>query len=290
MIEQIPCYCPAVVLCEASKVGCGAAKTPMTCLFGAYPWMGQVKDAYLLVVEERLRQIDVEGYNSYHDDLYISCELTKAAACYALAPDGPHSGIPPLMWPWEAKYWKPSSYKRNLVKAGALTLAEIQRAHRLNPTARTEDDRLQRILSKLQNLLSPPLTMVLTSTNPKSGEKEKGEEVVINKPVEVPPNETLQTKDKKKKTLQRKALSKLLWETSELAIDCGITSGELHAVVSDVLAYKAITLSKGAFGCAPSTMMLSSNEQARKKAIKQRLHGVVRAIRMMFRRHGVKLD
>jgi hypothetical protein len=39
------------------------------------------------------------------------------------------------MWPWDNKYWKPSEDKvRNLVKAGALIAAEIDRLQRLNNT------------------------------------------------------------------------------------------------------------------------------------------------------------
>jgi hypothetical protein len=35
---------------------------------------------------------------------------------------------PPPNWPWDAKWWKPSvDHVRNLVKAGALIAAEIDR-------------------------------------------------------------------------------------------------------------------------------------------------------------------
>lgn len=37
---------------------------------------------------------------------------------------------PPRNWPWHRVWWKPSTRRRNLVKAGALILAEIERLDR----------------------------------------------------------------------------------------------------------------------------------------------------------------
>jgi hypothetical protein len=43
----------------------------------------------------------------------------------------------PLAWPWAEKWWKPSEDQvRNLVKAGALIAAEIDRIQRLKAKAR----------------------------------------------------------------------------------------------------------------------------------------------------------
>jgi hypothetical protein len=42
------------------------------------------------------------------------------------APDG---------WPWAPELWKPANARRDLVKAGALILAEIERLDRLTPNA-----------------------------------------------------------------------------------------------------------------------------------------------------------
>lgn len=83
------------------------------------------------VINERERQIAVEGWAPAHDDRYQAGELPRAAACYALhgcAPqqdDGCSS-----QWPFPAAWWKPGAPRRNLVKAAALLIAEIERLDR----------------------------------------------------------------------------------------------------------------------------------------------------------------
>jgi hypothetical protein len=39
-------------------------------------------------------------------------------------------GIIASIWPWDRAYWKPRGPRNNLVKAGALILAEIERIDR----------------------------------------------------------------------------------------------------------------------------------------------------------------
>lgn len=91
------------------------------------------------LIEERRRQIESEGWSAEHDDEHTSGEMGWAAAAYAI-------GIPELggavqcgkqfapwrqmLWPWDKKWWKPSDRRRNLVKAGALIQAEIERLDR----------------------------------------------------------------------------------------------------------------------------------------------------------------
>lgn len=89
------------------------------------------------VLAERRRQIEKEGWTPEHDDSHFRCEMAQAAACYAVAaspvsierewvsPDTPKD------WPWHSSWWKPGFYRRNLVKAGALIIAEIERWDRL---------------------------------------------------------------------------------------------------------------------------------------------------------------
>lgn len=77
------------------------------------------------VLAERRRQIEAEGWTPEHDDQWRHGALAKAATCYA--------SVHPLAasyWPWDLKWWKPSDRRRNLVKAGALILAEIERLDR----------------------------------------------------------------------------------------------------------------------------------------------------------------
>ena len=97
------------------------------------------------VAVERARQIQVEDRHPDHDDAYTSCELAVAAAMYALYSDSfPVEGYPPKLWPWDAKWWKPKNYRTDLVRAGALILAEIERLDRqqiraAHSAASTED-------------------------------------------------------------------------------------------------------------------------------------------------------
>jgi hypothetical protein len=100
------------------------------------------------IAVERLRQIDVEGWTSTHDDQHSRGELAMAAACYATPePVYPIRANAPFGWPWDVSWWKPKSHnprtrqrdhtdtgrRRDLVKAGALIVAEIERLDRKTP-------------------------------------------------------------------------------------------------------------------------------------------------------------
>ncbi len=85
--------------------------------------------ALLDVISERQRQRAVEGWTSEHDDAYQNSELADAAACYAI--NAHNQGLStPAHWPWTPEWWKPTNPRRDLVKAGALILAEIERIDR----------------------------------------------------------------------------------------------------------------------------------------------------------------
>ena len=76
---------------------------------------------------ERERQQDAEGWTDAHDDQHTRGQMACAAACYALGTK--------WNWPggWSGDWWKPSEdRRRNLVKAGALIAAEIDRLDRLS--------------------------------------------------------------------------------------------------------------------------------------------------------------
>jgi len=90
-------------------------------------------DGVELIAFERQRQINQERFDAEHDDEHGNGELAKAAVCYALkAATGCFgSDFTPIAWPWEPSWWKPSGHPiRNLVKAGALIAAEIDRLQR----------------------------------------------------------------------------------------------------------------------------------------------------------------
>lgn len=96
------------------------------------------------VLDERRRQTELEGWTAEHDDQHAAGELAQAAACYALgaATDAPdrhvmdhfgREGTPYAvhsLWPWDASWHKPTNRRRDLIKAGALILAEIERLDR----------------------------------------------------------------------------------------------------------------------------------------------------------------
>ncbi|HHG4871222.1 TPA: hypothetical protein ACPWGY_002367 [Pseudomonas aeruginosa] len=96
---------------------------------------GQMPQAWLDVQAERRRQVEAEGWTPEHDDAHSHGEMARAAACYALAGssapnDGTAALLVSLAWPWDEQWWKPTSARRDLVKACALALAEIERLDR----------------------------------------------------------------------------------------------------------------------------------------------------------------
>ncbi len=115
--------------------------------------MGALED----VSAERRRQVEAEGWTFEHDDTHADGALAAAAACYAWA--GSQSKIInqtrirdaltsyfgsdvgqliQRMWPWDPIWWKPKEDRRaNLIKAGALILAELERLDRAAPAGET---------------------------------------------------------------------------------------------------------------------------------------------------------
>jgi hypothetical protein len=109
----------------------------------AYSWC-----AMLGVLGERLRQVRAEGFDDAHDDEHDCGELARAAACYAfvasIGDDAkrarlaafrdplllPEGRIIASLWPWDFRWWKPKTPLRDLERAGALILAEIERRAR----------------------------------------------------------------------------------------------------------------------------------------------------------------
>jgi hypothetical protein len=97
-------------------------------------------DALELVLAERIRQVDGEGWTPAHDDRERrEGQLAAAGASYALAvaqkatvhartgsldvkPSAPHA-----RWPFSPLAWKPAGMRRMTVKGAALVLAELAR-------------------------------------------------------------------------------------------------------------------------------------------------------------------
>ena len=95
-----------------------------------------MKTGIELIAEERQRQIEVECWTKEHDAEHKNGELAKAAICYADPNVYYHQEnrimryrIPNKFWPeqWDIHWFKPTDRIRDLVKAGALIAAEIDR-------------------------------------------------------------------------------------------------------------------------------------------------------------------
>lgn len=97
------------------------------------------------VLGERKRQVEVENWTPAHDDEHADGSMAAAAAYYAAhtaasALPEPSEAAPShrygmfqhadALWPWHISWRKPTDPRRNLVKAGALILAEIERLDR----------------------------------------------------------------------------------------------------------------------------------------------------------------
>ncbi|KKM67371.1 hypothetical protein LCGC14_1471770 [marine sediment metagenome] len=88
--------------------------------------------------KERERQVRKEGWSKRHDNAHDEAELSKAAGCYANRALSPKSDITPRNWPWAPDWWKPKTPKRNLIRAAALIVAELERLERSKAQAKGE--------------------------------------------------------------------------------------------------------------------------------------------------------
>ncbi len=87
----------------------------------------------LAIVAERRRQKEGEGYGEHRDDQYQPGVLALAGASYACSARAwafDERLVAPPLWPWSRFSWKPTGMRRDLVKSGALILAELERFDR----------------------------------------------------------------------------------------------------------------------------------------------------------------
>src|ERR1700743_952484 len=90
-----------------------------------------IMSAIFDVIAERQRQIQLEGFDAHHDDtINKNGELSLAAGVYAI--EASNGSAFPRYWPWEYRWWKPTTRRRDLVKAAALIIAEIERLDRIS--------------------------------------------------------------------------------------------------------------------------------------------------------------
>lgn len=79
-----------------------------------------------MIALERKRQVEVEGYDAQHDNNEQDGTLEKAAMAYLYSSIGNRKeGM--KVWPWCLPFFKPKTQVRDLVRAGALIAAAIDR-------------------------------------------------------------------------------------------------------------------------------------------------------------------
>lgn len=95
-----------------------------------------------LIAQERERQISQEGWTPDLDDTHVCREMAWAAMCYVrhycqrawVLDEGDipnyQSETAPDEWYWDTGWWKPKGKIEDLVRAGALIAAEIDRLQR----------------------------------------------------------------------------------------------------------------------------------------------------------------
>lgn len=103
------------------------------------------------ILNERIRQVVEEGFTPNQDDWGYPGKLLKAACCYlwqaknyvymgyyekdsSIRNDYYLSTTPLKEWPWADEWWKPKNPRRDLIKAAALIIAEIERIDRTSET------------------------------------------------------------------------------------------------------------------------------------------------------------
>jgi hypothetical protein len=84
-----------------------------------------------MIDDERHRQIAGERYDAEHDDQHTPGDLALAGAAYAMHGSGKPGAkaLAQSVYPksWDESFWKPKTPLRDLVRAGALIAAEIDR-------------------------------------------------------------------------------------------------------------------------------------------------------------------
>ncbi|HHE3631944.1 TPA: hypothetical protein ACPDW7_000999 [Pasteurella multocida] len=112
-----------------------------------------------LIANERLRQQSEKGFSLNSDTQYTNDELVRAAMCYLQAQS--RHAIMPIFWPWGKKYWNPKDRKENLIRAGALIAAEIDRLHN---TTTKENEKRYLTMTETVTITKEEYEMLLANT------------------------------------------------------------------------------------------------------------------------------
>ncbi|MRI57768.1 hypothetical protein D8770_28310, partial [Methylobacterium sp. DB1607] len=127
-IDRMGQYAPTTAVNQLQRLAEAALAARPAAPEAQGAWRSKAADD---VLAERRRQVEVERFDAPFDDRYARDELPTAAAIYAAPPSADWRPWLEKRWPWAPAWFKRSSRRRDLVKAGALILAEIERLDRL---------------------------------------------------------------------------------------------------------------------------------------------------------------
>lgn len=123
------------------------------------------------IVAERKRQITAEGWTAAHDDEHTDGDMRIVAQAYYWHATGSSAlgwqYCPiirdskrveaqmriPCPWPWAPKWWKPKTPERDLERAGALCIAEIERLERSVEDLQAPDEAVAAKIKEVERLL-----------------------------------------------------------------------------------------------------------------------------------------
>lgn len=87
--------------------------------------MNKFKEGADLIREERRRQIEQEGYDARHDFREPLNSIIAGAISYAMCDIDQEEAL--AWWKWDYAFFKPKDRKRNLIRAGALIAAALDK-------------------------------------------------------------------------------------------------------------------------------------------------------------------
>ena len=136
----------------------------------------QVETVIDEIAQERYRQINEEGFTAEHDDAHHDLgDCATAASAYAINAAcllNPFNGTAiefeelPMTWPFDRSWWKPTTERRDLVKAAALIVAEIERIDREASRNRLAPKRIVKIIGAADGTKTPHDGRFLKAWNP----------------------------------------------------------------------------------------------------------------------------
>lgn len=129
------------------------------------PYMFARTAGYDLIQRERSRQVEEEGRTAEMDSCHTKGELFWAAKTYEIITNENHDEVVASgSWPWDMKWFKPKDRKSNLIRAGALVEAEIDRFDALTEKVQISDPYRKQLICALSRI-TKKLNIALSAEN-----------------------------------------------------------------------------------------------------------------------------